>query len=357
MANQEHLDILKQGVEVWNQWRENNPHIRPDLFDARLAGAYLSSANLQYANMVQVQLAGANLSRANLLGADLHGAILTRANLREANLNSADAFMALLEGAILEFAGLSVANLASAKLVSANLTGASLHSTNLSGADLRDADLSYCIARRTIFADTDLSLVRGLETVDHIGPSTVGIDTIYRSKGRIPEVFLRGAGVPEDFIHRIPSLLAQPFHSCFISYSSKDQDFAERLYEDLQGQGVRCWFAPEDMRIGARIRPAIDEAIHRQEKLLLILSESSIGSQWVEQEVETALEKERQEGPLVLFPIRLDDAVLREKAGWASLLKKTRHIGDFRQWEDDDTYQKAFARLLRVLRVQNGVGE
>jgi hypothetical protein len=74
----------------------------------------------------------------------------------------------------------------------------------------------------------------------------------------------------------------------FISYSSKDEDFARRLRLDLKRKGVRCWFAPEDLKIGARIRPAIDEAIQKHDKLLLVLSEHSIDSPWVEQEVETA---------------------------------------------------------------------
>jgi hypothetical protein len=55
-------------------------------------------------------------------------------------------------------------------------------------------------------------------------------------------------------INYLPSLLNQPiqFYSCFISYSSKDQKFADRLHADLQNKGVRCWFAPHDMAIGAR---------------------------------------------------------------------------------------------------------
>ena len=76
-----------------------------------------------------------------------------------------------------------------------------------------------------------------------------------------------------------------------IQIKNKDKDFAERLHADLQNNGVRCWFAPEDMKIGNRIRQAIDKSIRIRDKLLLILSESSIKSQWVEKEVETASAK------------------------------------------------------------------
>jgi TIR domain len=108
----------------------------------------------------------------------------------------------------------------------------------------------------TIFGDIDLSTVKGLDTMQHEGPSTIGIDTIYRSKGNIPEAFLRGAGVPETFITNIRALVESMspinFYSCFISYSSKDQGFAERLYADLQSKDVRCWFAPHHMKTGTR---------------------------------------------------------------------------------------------------------
>jgi hypothetical protein len=80
------------------------------------------------------------------------------------------------------------------------------------------------------------------------------------------------------------------FYSCFISYSSKDQEFAERLHADLQNKGVRCWFAPHDMAIGAKIIDAIDEAIRLRDKVLLILSENSVASDWVEEEVTRALD-------------------------------------------------------------------
>src|SRR6266566_8014370 len=159
--------------------------------------------------------------------------------------------------------------------------------------NLRDAIVGY-----TSFGDVDMSVVKNLETVKHQGPSTIGIDTIYRSQGNIPEVFLKGAGVDDTFITYIRSLVGKPieYYSCFISYSSKDDAFARRLYESLQSNNVRCWFAPEDLKIGDKIRTGIDEAIRMHDKLLLILSENSVESAWVEKEVETAFDKEAKSG-------------------------------------------------------------
>ncbi len=319
MANEEHLKILKQGVDVWNRWREQNPEIIP------------------------------NLSRAELVRADIRRVDLRRAILIEANLRTADLRGANLSKAGLIVANLSLADLSGAILIEAILTGADLSRAVLTGADLSRATVAW-----STFGNVDLSAVKGLDTVEHFGPSTIGIDTIYLSKGNIPAVFLRGAGVPDAFIAQIASLVGQPiqFYSCFISYSSKEQAFAERLHTDLQNKGVRCWFAPEDMKIGDKIRPTLDRSIRGHDRLLLVLSKHSVASQWVEQEVETALARERKEGRTVLFPIRLDEAVMEADGGWPALIRNTRHIGDFRHWGNHGAYQKAFNRLLHDLQME-----
>src|SRR5207248_3649914 len=118
--------------------------------------------------------------------------------------------------------------------------------------DLGIADFHQISIGRTIFGNVDLRTVQGLETVRHTEPSSIGIDTIYSSKGNIPEAFLKGVGIDDTFLTNIRSLVNNPidYYTCFISYSSKDQAFAERLHADLQSKGIRCWFAPEDLKIG-----------------------------------------------------------------------------------------------------------
>jgi TIR domain len=182
------------------------------------------------------------------------------------------------------------------------------HALDKLGRTLEAKDL--LLYHLTVLTNTDLSKVKGLESGIHHGPSSIGIDTFFRSGGRIPEVFLRGAGVPDTFIKYAVSLVGLPFefYSCFISYSSKDKALAERLHADLQAQGVRCWFAPEQLKTGDKFRVAIDEAVRVYDKLLLLLSKHSVGSGWVEKEVETTFEKERKQRHAVLFPAR---------SGWA----------------------------------------
>ena len=262
--------------------------------------------------------------------------------------------MAFFAESDLTGADLSASILGGADFYCADLKGSYLVGVDFRQTDFAGANLSRAFVGHTTFAANDLSETLGLDSVHHMGPSSLGIDTLYQSKGKIPESFLRGCGVPEDFIKLIPSLTSQPFqfYSCFISYSSQDDDFARRLHSDLQSNAVRVWFAPEDLKIGDRIRDSIDQSIRIHDKLLLILTEQSIQSDWVEKEVETAFEKERKNpGKTVLFPIRLDDAVMDTDKAWAADIRRTRHIGDFTDWKNHDSYKQAFERLLRDLKA------
>jgi hypothetical protein len=246
-------------------------------------------------------------------------------------------------------------DLREANLRKANLGRANLGRADLGDADLGDADLGGAKLFETLFVNVNLTGATGLDQCVHIGPSTVDHRTLEQS-GPLPLSFLRGCGLPERLIDYLPSILEQAiqFYSCFISYSSKDEAFAQRLHADLQDKGVRCWFAPHDMPIGAKIWDTIDEAIRLRDKVLLILSEGAIASDWVEDEVSKAFAEERQRKQVILFPVRLDDTVMQTPEAWARKLRDQRNIGDFRQWKDHDAYQKALNRLLRDLKVDQG---
>lgn len=216
MANPEHLNLLRQGVEVWNRWRKEHPEIQPDLSGADLHSADLHHANLYKAdlykaNLREANLSGANLSIAdlrsidmsdaylrttNLTGANLSGSTLSRAALNYANLSRAFLAEANLSGAALNYAHLSKAFLDRATLSGADLRGAhltrsiligtDLSDVNLSGADLRGAylakanltgvDITKAWIGGTTCADFDLSTVRGWETIKHGDPPEMTID-------------------------------------------------------------------------------------------------------------------------------------------------------------------------------------
>lgn len=339
MANAEQLSILRKGVEAWNRWRAG-PNESADLD--------LSRANLR----------GLNCNGAVLYGVDLSGADLDGVSFNSADFSGAD-----LRGARLARTNLSEANLLAAKLTASNLTGALLWGTNFNGTTLDGADLTNAILSNTIFADVDLSSTKGLDSLHHFGPSTVGIDTIFRSRGEISDLFLRSVGVPDSFIAYAKSLVGSgvEFYSCFISYSTKDQPFAERLHADLRTRGVRCWFAPHHIQGGRKIHEQIDEAIRLHDKLLLILSPHSMASEWVMTEISKARKREIRDGARVLFSISLAPfATIRDWECFDADTGKDSareirecYIPDFTNWKDDDSYQKAFERLLKDLRASS----
>lgn len=324
MANPEHLEILKQGVKAWNEWRRKHKGVRPDL-----RYAYFFRADLTEADLTEADLFEANLLEANLVGAILNEASIVGAALSKANLREA-----------------------------------SLYYTNLSRALLGGTDFTFAYLGATTFADNDLSKVKGLETVIHDAPSSIGVDTLYKSGGKIPEVFLRGCGIPDDFITFLPSLIgvqqAIQFYSCFISYSTRDEEFARRFYSRMRDEKLRVWFAPEEMKGGQKLYEQIERAIQLHDRLLLVLSESSMQSEWVMTEIQRARETEIKEGRRKLFPISIVE--FDKIKSWRrfdadtgkDLAKEVREyfIPDFSNWKEHDAFEKAFDRLLRDLRAE-----
>jgi uncharacterized protein YjbI with pentapeptide repeats len=177
MANDEHLSLLKQGVDAWNEWRRRNLTIQvdlsgvdlrradlseaylegADLSEARLEGTNLREADLSNANLSRANFTGANLGEANLLMADLSDANLSDANLREADLGGGDLNRADLRGAYLNRANLRGAHLEGADLRGAYLEGADLSGAHLEGADLSGAHLEGADLNRVNFTGADLS--------------------------------------------------------------------------------------------------------------------------------------------------------------------------------------------------------
>jgi hypothetical protein len=373
MAIAQHLMVLKQGVSAWNKWRTDNVETEPDLAGSDLSEADLKGVNfgetdLRSANLTKTDLGGANLNRADLRRANLSCAIFNKAHLSEANLSEAylsgaDLSEADLKRAIFIRTDLAGANLSSAdcqradfrwaylikaKFNGANLSGANLIEANLTKAELRQSNLEQALAAWSCFSDNDLSETVGLDDVKHYGPSTIGVDTIYRSKGNIPEEFLRGAGVPEHFISYTGYLNEKAFkhNSCFISFSGNDRTFIEKIGKDLQREGIRSWYAPEEMKMGDAIRQQVDQLIRAQDKLLVVLSKFSVESQWIQEEIASAIEEERNRNKTLLFPVRLDNGRTDAQKDWLKELQKSHPIYDFSAWQNWEAY---FAQLNRLV--------
>ncbi len=373
MADQEQLQILKQGGKAWKAWRNKHPNRKIDFREADLRGVELSGADLSGAKLSFVDLREADLSQAHLSQAFLYGANLSFADLNGADLSEADLSAADLGFANLYRTRLSEANLFGANLREANLYGSDFSEANLSAADLRlsnlrEADLSEAVMGNTTLGDLDLSQARGLETVRHELASTLGTSTLVLSKGSIPEVFLRGCGLSDweieaaklhrpglpsheldEILYKIHELRAnRPVQvaSLFISYSHADSAFVDALERLLNEKGIRFWRDIHDLTAG-RLEKQIDRAIRLNSTVLLVLSEHSTRSDWVEHEVHLARELEKQTQRDVLCPVTLDEAW--KNSAWSQVLMEQvmkYNILSFCEWQEDTSFRKMFARLV-----------
>ena len=326
MADKKHLALLKKSVLSWNRWRQANTY-------ANLQDADLRDANLLNADFRNVTLIGADLSGAHLLGADFNGANLAEADLSNANL------------------------------IFANLTQCHLYRTIF--LQMRTGG--------TIFTQLDLRQVIGLEEIEHTSSSTVSTDTFVASRGQVPEVFLRGCGLSDweievarlynpdltnaeinDIQYKMYDLRATQalqISPLFISYGHADTKFVDKLESHLNKKGVRFWRDTHEMKAG-RIETQIDRAISQNRTALLVLSQNSIKSDWVEHEVRTAREQEKNTGRDVLCPIALDDSW--RSSQWPKRVMEQimeYNILDFSVWEDDVKFEGMFRKLIDGLEL------
>jgi uncharacterized protein YjbI with pentapeptide repeats len=388
MANQEQLSILKQGVEIWNKWRSENKETKIDLSGADLSGfdlqnAFLLGANLNGASFHKARLFVANLCDTDLSDVDLSHAFLKGAKLLDANLVNAN-----LNDADLQAANFSRADLRTVTLRNANLTETDLTNVTLYGADLRKAllyktefnltnvdqtDFTNCLLGAAVFARIDLSLVIGLEMIKHHTVSTLGTDTLLFSKGKIPEAFLRGCGLSDWEIesaklynpdlsneeinkvlyrmYDIRATQALQISPLFISYSHADSEFVDRIEKSLNSRGIRFWRDIHHATAG-KLEKQIDRAIRHNPTVLVILSENSVESDWVEHEGNLARKLEKETKRDVLCPIALDNSL--ENSPWSEITMeqvKKYNILDFSEWEDDEQFEKMFVRLIDGLNL------
>lgn len=374
MPDHEHVSRLLEGAIKWNGWRSENPGIRPDL-----SGAHLTCLNPDPLNIFKVNLSGANLARANLTSANLILADLVEADLSGALCPFIKLDQANMKGALLSGALLISAQIADADLTGVNLNGADLSFADLSGTSLRGADVGNSKLHRTVFyktdvgdaafgeaqmswttlANLDLSGAKGLESVIHKGPSSIGIDTVYMSSGRVPDAFLRGAGVLDDFIAYARKLRdgAPGYHSCFISYSHVEKTFAHKLHDALRAKGIPCYLDEPQLLPGQDIYDELERAIRLRDKVLLCCSKDSLTSWWVDAEISAAFNKEqrlwKQRGrkTLVLIPLDLDGYMFSPewRSGKAPAIR-SRLAADFREW-DDRKFEEQLDRLVLALKA------
>jgi uncharacterized protein YjbI with pentapeptide repeats len=282
------IKLLDQKPDVWNKCRNDNPEVWPDLSGMDLSGKDLSRRDFHYVKFRAAKLVGTNLSRCSLSSADLTLAQMQSSTINDTQAEWADFSDACLDNATMMGSNFEKARLERVSMIEVNAASSSfemaiLVNTNLSKAylssscflrtDMRGATLDNAKLGLTLFVDTNLYGATGLGSCEHGSYSFIDHRTVAQS-GEIDIDFLKGAGLPDALIMHYPDLIKGTirYMDCFISCSEADIEFAELLYKNLEANGVKCWLYKHDMPWGARQWDSIDDAIGRNDKLILVLS-------------------------------------------------------------------------------------
>ena len=403
MANMEHVQLVRRGRDHVARWKEANPNEQLDLNAAYMSYVRAPQVNISGADLRNSDLMGAVMRRANLSGCYLNPSHLYHADLREANLSSAlfngsnmrgadlrgadlsgaDLDRTVLSDANLSGANLSGANLQRSSLIGANLTGANLTGANLSGADLvrsdltdavlndadmfqtrvwgctvNGADLSGAALGYTVFQDCDLRNAIGLESVRHDAPSSIGVDTVYRSGGKLPEVFLSGAGVPGSIatLQEAIAVAGRTRGELYISCRDADEEFARKLSADLEKLGITTWVFSERVRGNAlvsRLSSSDQEEIERwlrnYDKLIVVASSRAIEYETILNDITAARDKQQAADRWLLYFVAPDDGLMRPASRVARNMAAENVIFDLRAG-DEGTYQAELAKLAEALQ-------
>lgn len=306
------------------------------------------------------------------LGVDFRHAILRGSNFSRTDVSNANLRAADLRGT--NFVG---TNLYNTLLESANVGDADLREANLFSAELQEVRVAGARFEGARFGQTtigavDFSGACGLADVVHVAPSVIGSDTLEMTAAGLAHqparaadevfTFFTEAGVHRELLDFVRSWIGKPieFYSCFISYSHADREFARRLYDALQGRGIRCWLDEHQILPGDNIYDRVDRGIRLWDKVLLCCSEAALTSWWVDKELGTAFEKEqalqRDRGAKVsaVIPLDIDGYLLRWNDGKASKLRE-RYAPSFAGWARDNAlFVEAFELLVRALRADGG---
>lgn len=378
MANHEHIDILKQGVKVWNEWRSDNPAIEPDLQETHQISLLLPGINLEQTNLCRSYFHSTDFTNANFDGANLLYAEWAGIDLRNASFKNSFLKNFQLTGSSLDDSVLSRSDLTGAQIFSTGMRNvlfdycvllfANFGSGDMSGADLTEAQMGW-----TSLGGNNLNTAKGLGNIRHSGPSPISFQTLSQSGGNISETFLRGCGLSDweienaklfnpnlsndEFIniqYRMRELRftqALQIKPLFISYSHSDGAFVDSIEPHLNQTGIRFWRDIHHTTAG-RLERQIDQAIRSYPVVLLVLSANSVESDWVQHEARLARKLEKETGSDVLCPIALDDAW--KTCRWPERLHEQimeYNVLDFSQWQDAAAFDRMFTKLVEGLGI------
>src|SRR6266542_44164 len=128
--------------------------------------------------------------------------------------------------------------------------------------------------------------------------------------------------------------------SVFLSHSSRDNTFCERLALDLLEYEVKVWYDEWEIKVGDSLRAKIASGIEQNDYLAVVLSRASVQSPWVQQELNAALDKELTNRKVFVLPVLIEDCDI-------PVFLRDKKWGDFRHG-----YKAGLRQLLSVLAVK-----
>ena len=338
------LSRLRKGAAVWNGWRRRYRIRSLDLSEQEithfvsdhqlhhhLAGPRQSPSPFQVFRTLQLE--GVDLSACKLYGSVLRELYLQKASFRQADLRGARIIMARLDEA--DFSG-------------ADLRGADFHlcwadGAIWNGAKMGDTRFGFCSLRQPV----------ELESAEIESPCHVDSFTISES-GTALRPFLDRCGLATELLQLAVRLeKGREFRTSFLSFSFEDESFIRQLRGRMLASGAPCWFAHEDLRQPSswleerRLEIGLYRYVDSAEVIVITLSRSSSERPWVEKEVERGLSgwQRGKNALIILFLSAPSPAALP----WIQRVEQ-HPVVDFRGWEDQNVFDRAFERLLKLLR-------
>ncbi|MEM7573445.1 MAG: pentapeptide repeat-containing protein [Bacteroidota bacterium] len=366
-----------------------------ELSYAQLEGSNLSKSRiyeskLWHANLKNCQLSETRISDVDLRQADLDNAIIMNSkfiscNLRNTKLTNlacqaieiknSDLTSSNFENSIFKKSIFSHNNLKRTKFLNTDfadskILGCHFEKSRIKGLNLKkvevseshfihckfdETDFSYATMGSDVFAFTNFTTCIGLDQVEVTSECSIDIHSIM-SVAPISMTFLKNLGLPTFFLNYLTDNPPPSFHSVFISHSSEDKEFVWKLHKHLKMHGVEVWIDDESLSPGDELRKIIFEKINSHDKTILVCSKASLNSSWVTDEINKTLDKDEREKKgkgiknTSLIPISIDDYIHNFEGPFSSIIK-SRKIGDFRDWRDDNSFKDQFQNLINGLQT------
>jgi len=178
--------------------------------------------------------------------------------------------------------------------------------------------------------------------------------------GNLPAPFLLGCGLTSSLLEQVAALLssASYYHSCFISYSHKDKQFATRLFHALTDKSVRCWLDEKQLEPGQDIEEGVHRGITLSEKIILCCSVNALGSWWVDSEIEKAFARERElwkrqtQKVSIVMPLDLDGYLFKWQGAKAAEIRRRVAIDFTRLKQDPEKFDRQLELLVSALQIK-----